>query len=301
MLLANLAKSPAIERLIGLERSPVPELSPSTRSIAQLIELFNKGANGGWNKDASYDYLSYVFADLAKVRRWSWVLAYDVTGETNPVCLQFPSFVTYLTTPTPNSPLDPLTIFLPHTMHASPVRRLGTASLLKNIALIHPDILYLLQPAHSVLPPLLLPLCSSNQEGLSEDEIESLPEECQFLGEEHRQERDMEILKTHLETLWLLATRGGVEGRRIVKERGTYPVIRELHLQIEDEGLRRGCERLVDVLMGDEIASLSKGAANGGDVIEMGNAAAEGNMITQTPAEDEDEDEDEDNAIVPIF
>lgn len=204
-------------------------------------------------------------------------------------------------TPTPNSPLDPLTHFLPHTMHASPVRRLGTASFLKNIALIHPDILYLLQPAHSILPPLLLPLCSSNQESISEEEMESLPEECQFLGEEHRQEREKEIIKTHLETLWLLATRGGVEGRRIVKDRGTYPVIRELHLQLEDEGVRRECEKIVDVLMGDEIASLGKEAANGANASSRElTTAAEGRMITQTPAEDEDEDEDDDNAIVPI-
>lgn len=67
MLLANLSKSATFERLIGLERTKVTDLSPSTRAIAQLIELFNRGANKGWNKDVTYDYLAYVFADLAKV------------------------------------------------------------------------------------------------------------------------------------------------------------------------------------------------------------------------------------------
>ena len=67
MLLANVAKSPSIERLITLKRSKVPDLSPSQLAIAQLIELFNQGANGSYNKDASYDYLAYLFADLAKV------------------------------------------------------------------------------------------------------------------------------------------------------------------------------------------------------------------------------------------
>lgn len=78
MLLANLAKSPTIERLVEVERPPVAELSSSKRAIVQLIELFNKGVNGGWNKDAAYDYLSYVFADLAKVRCCFWVVTYEV-------------------------------------------------------------------------------------------------------------------------------------------------------------------------------------------------------------------------------
>lgn len=222
---------------------------------------------------------------------------------TDAISLQFPAFTTYLTTPPPHNPLDPLTIFLPHTTHASPIRRLGTASLLKNIAFSRTDIPYLLQPAHSMLPPLLLPLCSSNQENLSEEEMDCLPEECQYLTEEHQQERDLRILKTHLETLWLLATRGGVEGRRLVKDGGTYPVIRELHLQIDDEGVRRGCERIVDVIMGDEVPGGSHEKVDGRaqqGAIENLDAQEAGKMVTQADVA-EDEDEDEDEAIVPIF
>ncbi|KAL9127705.1 MAG: hypothetical protein Q9217_003478, partial [Psora testacea] len=65
MLLANLAKSPSIERLIKLQRTPVPNLPTKSKSaIAQLIEIYNLGT--GWNKDADYDYLGYLFGDLAK-------------------------------------------------------------------------------------------------------------------------------------------------------------------------------------------------------------------------------------------
>ncbi|CAD6565203.1 MAG: hypothetical protein ASARMPRED_006509 [Alectoria sarmentosa] len=250
MLLANLSKSPSIIRLVTLTRTVVPALSPSELAITQLLELFNKGADGGYNTEARFDYLAWFFGDLAKD----------------------PAFVNYLTTPPRHTSLDPLTTFLPHTTSLSPIRRLGTASLLKNTALLHADIPYLLQPAASVLPPILLPLCSPNQEALSEEEMDGLPEVCQYLGEEqHAQEKDVRILKIHLETLFLLSTRGGVAGARLVMESGTYPVIRELHLEVEDEGVRRGCERLVDVLMGDEAV---------------------------TDGEDEDEDDDE---IVPIF
>ena len=237
--------------------------------------------------------------------------------------------MTYLTTPPSDTPLDPLTTFLPHTTSPSPIRRLGTASLLKNTALLHSDIPYLLQPAASVLPPILLPLCSSNQEALSEEEMDCLPEVCQYLGDEHVQEKDVQILKTHLETLFLLSTRGGLDGTRLVKESGTYPVIRELHLDVEDEGVRRGCERLVDVLMGDEAVGGSHEGVHGKRVedpegssvvrskdlhSEAGRLAAGGSnkssepgrMVTQVmddkaKVEDGDADEDEDNEIVPIF
>ena len=67
MLLANLSKSPSIARLITTKRPIVPDLSPSPLAITQLLELYNRGANGGYNKSAHFDYLAYVFADLAKV------------------------------------------------------------------------------------------------------------------------------------------------------------------------------------------------------------------------------------------
>ncbi|KAL9639062.1 MAG: hypothetical protein Q9164_001159 [Protoblastenia rupestris] len=264
MLLANLAKSPSTERLITLERNLVPDLSVKSKlAITQLIEIYNLGQ--GWNKDADYDYLAYVFGDLAK----------------------YPSFTAYLTTPPSTSPLDPLTHFLPHTTHSSPPRRLGTALLLRNLALSHPDPLYLLEPAHSVLPPLLLPLCSSNQDGITEEEMELLPEECQLLPPEHQQERNAQVLGLEVETLYLLAARGGREERRVMREQGVYIVVRQVHLEIEDKAIRRWCEKIVDLLLGDG----GKGQNGGGNkgMNEIGKVAE----VT--------EDEDEEDRIVPIF
>lgn len=68
MLLANMAKSDSISRLINLKRKAVPELSKSEMAVDQLIELFNKGADGGYNSAANYDYLGYVCTDLVEVR-----------------------------------------------------------------------------------------------------------------------------------------------------------------------------------------------------------------------------------------
>lgn len=67
MLLANMAKSDSIARLCTLKRKPVLNLASSESALDQLIELFNKGANGGYNAAADYDYLGYVFADMVKV------------------------------------------------------------------------------------------------------------------------------------------------------------------------------------------------------------------------------------------
>ena len=133
--------------------------------------------------------------------------------------------------------------------------------------------------------------------------MEALPEECQFLTPEHQQEKDVQILKIHLETLFLLATRGGVEGRRLVREGGTYPVVRELHLDIEDEEVRRGCERLVDVIMGDEAVGgshekIGAGGVERADKQEDEPSGGGGRMITQAEV---DEDDDDDDEVVPIF
>ncbi|KAL8697086.1 MAG: hypothetical protein Q9201_007319 [Fulgogasparrea decipioides] len=68
-LLANLAKSDSLARLLTFTRPVVPSLSPSTATNAldQLLTLFNAGIHGKYNASATFEYLAYVFADLAKV------------------------------------------------------------------------------------------------------------------------------------------------------------------------------------------------------------------------------------------
>ena len=107
-------------------------------------------------------------------------------------------------------------------------------------------------------------------------------------------EVNVDILKGLLEALYLLVTRGNIEGekigkskegKRVVKEAGTYYVVRELHLGVEDEGVREGCERLVDVLMGDEVEADGEGRVE--DLGEVKDSAGK--------------DEDEEEKIVEIF
>lgn len=68
ILLANLAKSDSLARISTLHRASVPsDLSTSTLALDQLLDLFVKGADSRYNKAANYNYLAYLFADLAKV------------------------------------------------------------------------------------------------------------------------------------------------------------------------------------------------------------------------------------------
>ena len=70
MLFANLAKSDHTIRLLRRKRGAPKNaaLSTSPTAIDQLMDCFVKGAEGRYNKKADFDYLSYLFADMAKVR-----------------------------------------------------------------------------------------------------------------------------------------------------------------------------------------------------------------------------------------
>lgn len=129
--------------------------------------------------------------------------------------------------------------------------------------------------------------------------MDSLPDECQYLGEEHVQESDKRVLEVLLETLFLLVSKGGGEGVGVVKGGGTYAVVREVHLGVEDEGVRGWCERVVDVLMMEgEGGVRGDGEAAG---VEKTDGNANGDKRVVTWGADVDDGDDEDEEIVPIF
>lgn len=72
MLLANMAKSDNIKKILELKRNVPKDLSTSSNAMDQLMDCFVKGAEGRFNKHADFDYLSYFFADIAKVRHAGW-------------------------------------------------------------------------------------------------------------------------------------------------------------------------------------------------------------------------------------
>lgn len=238
MLLANLSKNDNITKLLTLKREIPKPLSTSPYAVDQLLDCFVKGAGGSYNKDADFDYLSYLFADLAKHEQ----------GRNH--------FMTPRKEDQDVVPLSKMTVF---TEHRSVIRRRGVASTIKNVSFdvqSHPRLLS--ADAVNLLPYLLLPLMGPEE--YSDEDMEGMLDEVQLLPPDKEREGQPDIIVTHLETLLLLTT--SREGRDKLREIKVYPIIRELDLKVGDEGVSEGCDRLVQVLMRDEEGE-GEGAANG--------------------------------------
>ncbi|KAJ5550726.1 hypothetical protein N7461_005424 [Penicillium sp. DV-2018c] len=227
MLLANLVKSETLHKLLTLKRKAPESVSTSENVIDQMMDCFVKGAEGGLNKHANYDYLSYLFADLSQTEKGR---AYFTERQ------EYDGVV----------PITKLTVF---TEHKSDVRRKGVASTIKNVAFEvdkHPMLFD--EDGANLLPYLLLPL--AGPEEMSEEDLEDMLPDLQLLPPDKQRDSDNTIITTHLETLLLLTTTK--EGRATMRAVKVYPLIRETHLHVEDENVQEACDRLVQVLMRDE-------------------------------------------------
>ncbi|XP_061463184.1 protein HGH1 homolog [Rhineura floridana] len=138
---------------------------------------------------------------------------------------------------------------LPFTQYAgSAVRRGGVVGTLRNCCFDYGYHKWLLSEEVDLLPFLLLPL--AGPEEFAEEEMERLPLDLQYLPPEKQREPDPDIRKMLLEALMLLtATK---PGRQLVREKGTYLILRALHVWEADPGVLAACEKLIQVLIGDE-------------------------------------------------
>lgn len=227
MLLANMAKWDGFKRIMDRKQASPEDLQSNDLIINQLVDLFVKGADGSFNKHADFDYLAYVFADLA---RHAEVRQYFVKKQ------DYDDVV----------PLTKLKVF---TEHKSDVRRKGVASTIKNVAFdipSHPA--FLAEDEVNIMPYILLPIMGS--EGYDEEEMLEMLPDLQLLPPDKQRDPDTNIIQTHLETLALLTTTR--QGRDLMREIQVYPIIRETHARVDDEGVAEACDRLVQVLMRDE-------------------------------------------------
>ena len=290
MLLANLTKHDSLAALITTSYPSPTDLSPAdtTLGISLLLDLFVKGSSGTYNKDADFNYLSYVFADLAKhsAGRLYFLEKQD-----------YDSVI----------PLSKLVVF---TEHDSPIRRKGVASTIKNVAFeidSHSDLLS--ETEINILPYLLLPIMGSEE--YDEDEMMEFLPDLQLLPEDKKRDSDPTIIQTHVETLMLMTTTR--LGRDVLRDVKVYPIVRETHLGVEDEGVREVCERLVQVLMRDEEDEGSEGRVNKGGMKRLvrpsngklpkpfGRAGFGGDGVGSWASQDvEEEDDDDDDKIVEV-
>ncbi|PHH92812.1 hypothetical protein CDD83_4971 [Cordyceps sp. RAO-2017] len=227
MLLANLAKSDDLQGVLRKKQPPPSDLGSDDTVLNQLLDLFVKGQDGSFNKRADFDYLAYVFADLAKHAEARH----------------------YFVTPQPYDGVIPLTKLKVFTEHKSDVRRRGVANTIKNVAFdlpSHPS--FLSETGINILPYILLPITGSEEYDV-DDTMAMLPD-LQLLPPDKKRDADSTIVLTHVETLMLLATTR--QGRELMREVKVYPIIRETHLRVDHDGVRDACERLVQLLMRDE-------------------------------------------------
>ena len=227
MLLANLVKWDTLKSILDRKQGAPEALGSDNLIMNQLVDLFVKGSDGSYNMHADYDYLAYVFADLAKHPE---IRQYFVKRQSYDDAI----------------PLTKLKVF---TEHKSDVRRKGVASTIKNVAFdvpSHPA--FLAENEINILPYILLPITGS--EAYDEDDMLEMLPDLQLLPPDKQRDPDPNIIQTHVETLTLLTT--SREGRDLMREVKVYPIIRETHLRVDDEGVREACDRLVQVLMRDE-------------------------------------------------
>lgn len=227
MLLANVAKGKGFESLLQKRQQPPSELGSDNKVLNQLLDLFVKGQDGSYNKKADFDYLAYVFADLAKHAEAQQ----------------------YFVDPQSYDDVIPLTKLKVFTEHKSEVRRRGVANTIKNVAFniqSHPS--FLSETAINILPYILLPITGSEEYDV-DDTMDMLPD-LQLLPPDKKRDPDSTVIQTHVETLTLLTTT--IEGRRLMRQVKVYPIIRETHLHVHDDDVKEACERLVQVLMRDE-------------------------------------------------
>jgi hypothetical protein len=284
MLLANLAKYDELKDIITVERPAPKELASNNRAIDQLLDLFVKGADGTYNKEANYDYLSYLFADLAKHEEGR---QYFLTRQ------EYDNVV-------------PLTKLIVFTEHKSDIRRKGVASTIKNVAFeIDSHSEFLDEDEINILPYLLLPI-TGNEEYDEEDTMDMLPD-LQLLPPDKKRDPDPSIIQTHIETLMLLTTTR--MGRNKLREIKVYPIIREAHLHVENEDVREACERLVQVLMRDEegeekvdagMTALSRDVKKEFKHPQATGGGGSWARLEPEEEEEEEEEDDDDDKIVEV-
>ncbi|KAL7408174.1 hypothetical protein ABVT39_019392 [Epinephelus coioides] len=188
--------------------------------LTQLVEIF---CTEGFNKKAKLHYLSPLLSNLT----------------------QLPEARNYIM----DKDRCVIQRLLPFTQYqGSTVRRGGVVGTLRNCCFDHAHHEWLLSDAVDILPFLLLPL--AGPEELTDEENEGLPVDLQYLPEDKKREEDPDIRKMLLETLLLLtATKAG---RKIMKEKNVYPIMREFHSWEKEVSVTAACEKLVQVLIGDE-------------------------------------------------
>lgn len=214
---------------------------PGQRAIIDcLLDCFVKGHDRSLNKYADYDYLAFFFSDLSRFKE----------GRTHFITPKLEQSEYSASRPVETGEeVYPITKLLVFTESPSKIRREGIATTVKNCLFdVQSHSILIFNASVNILPYILLPL--AGPEDIPEDEMLELPDELQFLPPEKKREPESAILCIYVECLMLLSTTKEV--REYLRDKSVYSIIRQLHMNVEDEEVQDVCERLVNVLKRDD-------------------------------------------------
>lgn len=80
--------------------------------------------------------------------------------------------------------------------------------------------------------------------------MDRLPVDLQYLAPDKHRESDPDIRKMLIEAIMLLTATA--PGRQQVRDQGSYLILRELHSWEPEPDVRVACEKLIQVLIGNE-------------------------------------------------
>ncbi|XP_023721778.1 protein HGH1 homolog isoform X2 [Cryptotermes secundus] len=212
MILSNLTRSSgSTERMIEL-------IKKCGFTLDHIVSVFT---NQQYNKKgATLHYLGSVFSNLSQSATFrSYLLDHER-------CVI--------------QRLLPYTEYLP-----SHVRRGGIVGTLRNCCFDIENHDWLLSPEVDILPHLLLPL--AGPEEFTDDEMDKLPLELQYLPEDKMREPDPDIRKMLLEALIQLCAKRS--SRELIRDKNIYLILRELHKWETDRRVLLACENVIDILI----------------------------------------------------
>ncbi|XP_060865155.1 protein HGH1 homolog [Metopolophium dirhodum] len=188
-----------------------------TTTLESLMKLF---ITRDVQHETNYDYISYLLSNLCQlheVRMWLM-----------------------------NS--DNLQKLFPFLNLNNSLRRAGVIMTLKNCCFELEKHEWLLSEDLDLLPRLLLPLAGPEQ--FDEEDNEKLPLDLQYLPDDKEREPDSDIRLALLQALTQLSAKR--DCREIIRDQGTYLILREFHKWEPNMELKLVCENLVDILIKTE-------------------------------------------------
>lgn len=274
ILLCNLSKEDTITSVFNIKidlnnlKKKAKEVFKSGHAMDCLMDCFVKGYDRQLNEYANFDYLAYFFADLSrfKLGREYFIQTQEYDGVV---------------------PISKLLVFTEK--YDSKIRREGVASTIKNSLFdseTHERILN--DEEINLLPYILLPITSAKDSEIDEEDMFNLPDELQLLPEDKQRDPVNSIICNHLESILLLCTTNA--GREYLRSKSVYPLVRELHKNVEDEDVGELCYRIVNMMM--------RGEPEAAAIEEMPSKSADGEVYNEDEQDDkmnQDEDEESDD------